>query len=237
VGKIMAESKVVIKINYDRDSQSYKAPAVPQSLTVWRVDRILLAVTVLVLLMAVFTLLLFKVFKANDVVEKSVIPQALNDINNPNLNADQNKVENKFATVGQIDIHQEAKKIEPSIQKMRSTSGIIFNKKVIRASLNTIIKDNEPYGQVNGPIKLVKNETIQLFYFNQLREIRDKVLFHIWLKDGKVFLKKSLPIKNSFTIVSSEKIMTEKDIGNWQIQLQDANGKVYSELSFIIYTE
>ena len=36
------------------------------------------------------------------------------------------------------------------------TSAIILDKKVIRASLNTIIKDNEPYEQVKEPIKLTK---------------------------------------------------------------------------------
>ncbi len=77
--------------------------------------------------------------------------------------------------------------------------------------MNTAIKDNEPYEPVKGPIKLSENQTIQLFYFNQLKNINDKVLYHYWSKNGKTVYKKQLDLKDRRAKVLSSKSLSYKD--------------------------
>lgn len=111
---------------------------------------------------------------------------------------------------------------------------IIFDKVVIRASLNLALKDNEPYQLASSPIKLTENQRIELFYFTELKGIKHKIFYHYWSKDGKLVYKKQLNIQRKQLKANSAKILSSEDKGNWQIQLVDKTGKVFSEVNFVI---
>jgi hypothetical protein len=234
----MAESRVVIKINYDKEQQFNTAP---KNVTVWHYGRISVALAVLLIPIIIMLLFWPTGSEVEQVIKSSPIAQIdslqSGEAKSTAINSRSDITNTKTDEVQQKAIQRTNTKIEPYNQKLRSTTAIILDKKVIRASLNTSIKDNEPYQQVKDAINLAKQDSIQLFYFNQLKNIRDKTLFHCWRKDGKLVLKKALLIKSGSTKVFSEKTMTSKDNGDWQIQLLDAKGKVYSEVNFVIETE
>jgi hypothetical protein len=125
-------------------------------------------------------------------------------------------------------------KTEPASSEAKREFAIIFDKAVIRASLNSALKDNEPYQLVTSPIKLTENQRIELFYFTELKGIKHKIFYHYWSKDGKLVYKKQLEVQRKQLKVNSAKILSNKDKGNWQIQLVDKTGKVFSEVNFVV---
>ncbi|MGZ4998809.1 MAG: DUF2914 domain-containing protein, partial [Methylomonas sp.] len=114
---------------------------------------------------------------------------------------------------------------------------IIYNKRVVRASLNSGAKDKEPYQSVKPPVRLSKGETLEVFYFNELKDIKNKLLYHVWSKNGQVIDKRLLNIRNNREKVLSSRTLGYKDKGEWQIQLVDQSGKVFSEVNFLVDQE
>ncbi|WP_347986974.1 hypothetical protein [Methylomonas sp. AM2-LC] len=160
----MAESRVVIKINYDKDQQSASAPKI---VTVWHYGRISVALAILVV--PVVIMLLF--WPERTVVKQGINPAQTAQIDSlprdetkgVGVNPGNGSIDTKIEGLQQKGLQQNNKKIEPNNRKLRSISAIILDKKVIRASLNTSIKDNEPYQQVKESIILAKQDSIQLF--------------------------------------------------------------------------
>jgi hypothetical protein len=231
----MAKSKVVIKINYDKDKE-IKARIQPKMITVWHFRRIAAAVTLLLAIV----LIAFSLFSGRDtgIVENLDLPvhtenKAPSDIATK-PDASSQAFSNDLAAK---DVKEGNKQGERIKSEAKGPAAIIFDKKVIRASLNTALKDNEPYEQVKQPLGIGINQAVDLFYFNELRDIKDRVLYHNWSKDGKTVYKKKLDIKTSRTKVVSSKTLSNKDKGEWQIQLVDKRGKVFSEVKFYVYSE
>lgn len=222
----MAESKVVIRINYDKDKQD-KPSGGPKTVTVWHLRRIAAAIAVLVLLIGLLVFLLGsdKNGDSGQAAAPSSTPLAAESSVTPAGEASPGAIESAKQAGGKYDT---------AIIKPKALGAIIFDKKVIRASLNTALKDNEPFEQVRHGLRLDENQSVQLHYFNELRDIKDRVLYHYWSKDGKPVLKKQLEVKAGHTKVVSEKTLFAKDKGEWKIQLVDRKGKVFCEVVFTV---
>lgn len=231
----MADNKVVIKINYDK-----KHPGItiaPQTVTVWHTRRILIALAALVSL-----IILLVSWWGNDSeysgedvqpaekvqetiktdLEGVAVPAPL--AADKRVPAAENRVSATPETVNKIDTP-------------KRPAAIIFDGRVIRASLNAKPKDNEPGASIKSPIKVNPNQSIETFYFSEIRSMKGKVLFHRWSRNGQMVLQKQLDLKDKISKVWSSKSMSVKDSGEWQIQLADKKGKVYSEVNFIVYAE
>jgi hypothetical protein len=233
----MAQGKVVIRINVDKQ-QSSNQPVIASTITVWHRERIILAVSILIL---VLLLLFWGVNSAlnwndNNNAEKtdwSVSVQPKSELSKYEV------VQPKLATRESVVLAEQnpPKKSTQLNEKIFSGKAIILDKKVLRASLNTLLKENEPFQQASLPIRLLKNHPVELFYFNEIKAGKNPVLFHHWLRDGRrVYSKKFEAVDSSAKVVSSRKLSYDEK-GLWRVQLVDAGGKVYSEVEFLAVAE
>ncbi len=232
----MAENKVVIKINYDKDK--VRKPAEPKMVTVWHTRRILVAVAILVLLVGM-PIFWFGGDSDSDKLEQTETAKKEQSLNNDGAVSQESGVAvsaDQPLKPAVENVKQSAKN-SVAIEKANHPAAIIYTKKVVRASLNSGPKDKEPYQPVKLPIRLSQNQKIELFYFTELKNIKDGVLYHYWSKDGQTVDKKQLSIKDSDGKVLSGRTLSYKDKGEWQIQLVDKKGKVFSEVNFLVNPE
>lgn len=232
----MAENKVVIKINYDKDK--IRRPVEPKVVTVWHTRRILAAAAILTLLV-VMPIFWFSGDDGGDSDKVEQIETVKKE--QPLNNGDPVIQQSEVAVKANQTVKQAAEKITQNPNKNgvaevpKRPAAIIYTKKVVRASLNSGPKDQEPYQPVKLPIGLAQNQKIELFYFTELRNIKDGVLYHYWFKDGQLVDKKQLNTKDSKLL--SGRTLSYKDKGEWQIQLVDKKGKVFSEVNFLVNPE
>lgn len=229
----MAENKVVIKINLDKDKNHRPINVEPKTVTVWHTQRILSALGILGILVILPILWL----SGDDTSDSEKHEQSTQGKLSAETNAGQQvNVANASKVVTPVSeiTKQPAIKSDSASNLTKRPAAIIYDKKVIRASLNTGPKDKEPYQQVKLPVKLGQSQSMELFYFNELRNIKDRRLYHIWLKDGVAVDKKQLNISSDRAKVLSSKTMSYRDKGEWQIQLVDRKGRVFCEVSFLV---
>lgn len=236
----MAENKVVIKINYDKD-KNRRPITEPKMITVWHTRRILAAVLILMLSVVIP---IFWFSSDDDHNDDKVETTEYVEKESPLTGADSVIKETEVSVNSGNSVtgvsagnKESGKNSEPVKESAKRPPAIIYSKKVIRASLNSGAHDKEPYQPVKLPVKLSKTQTIEVFYFNELRGITDKALYHSWSKDGQVLDKKQLNINGSRAKVLSSRTLGYKDKGEWQIQLVDRKGKVFSEVNFFVNQE
>ncbi len=236
----MAENKVVIKINYDKH-KNRRPITEPEMITVWHTRRILVAVLILMLL--VFIPIFW--FSGDDTQNSDKIVQTEYAVKEQALTSNDSVIKETDAAINNgkpvtsmtADVKQRVQKSESLKGSSKRPPAIIYNRSVIRASLNSGAKDKEPYKPVNLPVRLSKGQTAEVFYFNELRGINDQVLYHYWSKNGQVLDKKPLNVNHSREKVKSGRTLGYKDKGEWQIQLVDGKGKVFSEVNFYVNQE
>lgn len=235
------DNRVVIKINYDK-TKTAKPIVQPQTVTVWHTGRIAIAL----LLLGLFLLLLYAVFNGEQSgnTQTDSVGKVQEPVSTPNLvanntdpsvleNADNNKVAaQRISPIGQ----PQSENAKTELLATRPL-GIIFDRRVIRASLNTRLKDNEPDQPIEGAFAVVKGKPIELFYFTEIKNPGRLVLFHEWLRNKQVVQHKQLDLKETRSKVWSSKILSYKDVGEWQVRLSDNKGKVYSEVKFSLTAE
>ena len=233
IGKNMSDNKVVIKINYDK--KSTPIGSAPKTVTVWHTRRILGAILTLAILSAI----LVSWLSGNG--EETAISTALNE----KVQQTNNSTDTSVAGQPQVPLQVTPSSSTPNAISAESSAvknqsapsrpaAIIYSRKVIRASMNASIKDNEPGEVAKFPLNIGPNQPVELFYFTEIRNFPDKVLFHQWLRNGQVVHQKQLDIKGSRTKVWSNKVFSVKDKGEWQVRLSDKKSKVYSEANFLI---
>lgn len=210
----MADNRVVIKINYDTDKR--KEVLDPKIVTVWHTRRILAALLVLVLIIMLLFWLLIGDRQEADVQSVSASKLEVSGEKNPPMEAPAKPVQ-----------------VAPPATKpivVDKGSAIIFDKHVIRASLNISIKDNEPEHALQSAVIIEPGKSQELFYFSETKSTKDAALFHHWLKDGQLMLKKQ--VDKQKTKFFSRHIVGQKDIGHWKVALIDKKGKIYSQVEF-----
>lgn len=227
----MADNRVVIRINYDKDQQR-KAVIDPKMITVWHTRRILITAAILVLTLIPLFVWLFGKSQGDKNVEQASMEPASGKaeavIQSNTVSQDNQGSISAKPPKDQEYINEESKPV------LRPTA-IIFDKRVIRAALTGAPKDNkEPGEAVQSPIRIEANQSVELFYFSEIKNMKDKVLFHHWLKNGQVIYKKQLDIKDNKSKLISSRTLTSKDNGDWQVVLIDRKGKLFSEANFVV---
>ncbi len=224
----MADNRVVIKINYDKDKHR-KEVIDPKMVTVWHTGRILAAVSILAL--AVITLLFWWPGEegsnnhANTSLDGAVIENNLSKPEAPAIAADSKTALSQSP--------QESGNNNPQrLISIGKPEAIILDKRVIRASLNISIKDKEPNQPVIAAINIDAGKTQQLFYFNQIKNMKDKALFHHWFKDGQIVSKRQLDIKDDKSKLISSRTFGLKDVGDWRVVLVDRKGRLFCAIRF-----
>ena len=233
----MADNKVVIKINYDKDRYR-KALIDPKMVTVWHTRRILGFLMVLLLLVFAIYLLFSEENKHEETIQVSeklkspviVAPQAVEDIK-PEIikNAPQTKDEaQQTPVVNRLDTPSN------KTSDTKRPAAIIFDKRVIRASINTAPKNDEPGDLVKFPAFIEQNKSLELFYFSQVKNLKNTILFHRWYKDDQLHQKKQFTVKSNNEKLVSSKKFTSNDAGEWQVVLVDNKGNTLSEVNYLV---
>lgn len=223
----MADNRVRIKINYDKDQQR-KAIIDPKIVTVWHTGRIVTAVFILL----VFILGTVYLFSGNDA-----------DQNKPKAGEIINRAEVTPPETAAI-VNPELPSPEPSLAVrisdtrnpavVKRPSAIIYDRRVIRASINTAPKNGEPGDPFKTPVILGQDESKELFYFSQIKNMAGHTLFHAWYKDGQLIIKKQFEVKNDNAKLISSRKLTVKEAGEWQVVLMDKKGKTLSEANYSV---
>lgn len=219
----MSENKVVIKINYDK-AQARKSVVTPKMVTVWHTRRILIAVGVLLLSCLIILFLSMAGNNESNKTESSVVDNGAN-ITNTQVSEPGTSIVNPIS-LPVIDARENA--------IVKRPEAIILDKHVVRALLSSAPNNDEPGERIKSPVNIAENQTQELFYFVQTKNLKNSILFHRWYKDGQVMSKKQFNVKsNNAKLISSHKL-TAKDIGQWQVVLIDKKGKLLSEVNYFV---
>ena len=219
----MSENKVVIKINYDK-AQARNSAVTPKMVTVWHTRRILVAVGVLLLLCLIILFLSMDGNNESNKTESSVVDNGAN-ITNTQVSEPGTSIVNPISPPI-IDARENA--------IVKRPEAIILDKHVVRALLSSAPNNDEPGERIKSPVNIAENQTQELFYFVQTKNLKNSILFHRWYKDGQVMSKKQFNVKsNNAKLISSHKL-TAKDIGQWQVVLIDKKGKLLSEVNYFV---
>lgn len=226
----MSENKVVIKINYDK-SRAGQTPATPKMVTIWHTGRIA-AVTGLVVAIIGVSVWLFS--GDSEQTPAPPIAEAVRTAPETIITSDNSM------PVPQIETPQSVARKSPgeipasanSISGQKHQPAIIYSRKVIRASLTYGVKDTEPTEQVKSATVQIRKEPVELYYFNEVRNMKGKTLFHQWFKDGQLVLKKAVEIRDNKARVWTAKNLSSRDKGRWRVQLLGKKGELYSEAGF-----
>ena len=233
----MADNKVVIKINYDKDKYR-KALIDPKMVTVWHTRRILSFLMVLLLLVYA----IYRVFsgennsddvkQSNETMAPSVAEsiRPVDDIQRSAMPV----VPQHVKAAEQMPVGTRSEAASDKISEIKRPAAIIFDARVIRASLNTVLKNGEPVDSIKLPVLIERSQTLELFYFSQIKNMKNNVLFHRWYKDGQLVQKKQFAVNsNNAKLVSSRKF-TENDVGQWRVVLVNNKGSSLSEVNYSV---
>ena len=221
----MVENRVLIKINYDKDKRR-KELIDPKIVTVWHTGRIFGVTAILVLL----TIPILFWFSGEKIEENN--PSAV-EISKDTNNAPLQKDETSIASITDTPTKTQ---VIPSPKTIASpSSAIIFDKRVIRASLSEAPHRRGPGKVVKTPVIIEPGQTRELFYFSEIKNMEGKVLFHHWLKNGKLTYKKRFTVKEDKSKLISSRKLNDKDTGEWRTMLIDNNGKTLGEVKFSIH--
>ena len=112
----------------------------------------------------------------------------------------------------------------------------ITHYKVTRALLARGISNKEPFGEINAPIK-VKNKTVGIFYFTEIKGMKGRNFYHQWLREGKLVFKRPITVLGNRWRVSTSKLFTPSSKGSWTVRLTDKAGRIYNEINFEVLSE
>lgn len=209
----MRDSKVVIRINCDA-LQQQKEIIDPKLVTVWHVRRIIVAVLLVVALLGgLLNWLIGDNTQEQAPVIISQTPVAANVSNEP-----------PPTPVTQV---------QPALTPP-AKAAVIFDKHVMRAAVVKSVIEGQPGESWGSNIQIASQQNVQVFYFSQVKNMKDHVLFHQWKKDGRLIIKKRLGIRDNKAKLVSSKQFTAKDVGQWQVILVDEKNKVFSEANFVV---
>ncbi len=249
----MADKRnIVIKVKYPTSGNATRNLA-PKMITEWNVKRILLAVGVLMLMLASLYYFTNKDTQKTDLdnaaaivntIEKQATPQdeikeaelksmAVSKQTAAKANSSaklKNESNNKNKQTADFTVKEIIKKTLNKNIKESEYSRINHN--VQRASLTYGIKDKEPTNKVVGIMGVRHKKPVWVYYFTELKTIKDGRVYHEWLKDGVVISRQELVISANTWRASSRKLLSDDDKGNWAVRLVDKNGRLLNEKDF-----
>jgi zona occludens toxin (predicted ATPase) len=106
---------------------------------------------------------------------------------------------------------------------------------IARALLTLAIKNNEPVAELNLPLMLPANKTVPVYYFVEVAEMKDRIIFHEWWLGNKLINRKKITISNNdkWRTVSHQLVAFAAK-NNWTVKVVDENGHLIIEKRFDI---
>lgn len=230
----MTDSKnIVIKVRYTPSGTAGESPgSASRMITEWNIKRIVGAVGVLILLIAVLSFLLSDKFQESTPRNETAPDSA------PAPQPVASKTESQAAshpTEPQIssDTTKEVSRPSPSplsAAPAHSRSDV----RIRRASLAYRIIDKEPVDLIGSNVSIKNGKPAQVYYFTEVRGKTDQILFHEWLKDGQLILRHPVTIAAERWRTSSRRQLGQDDLGKWSVRTVDDKGTVLNEINFSV---
>ena len=106
---------------------------------------------------------------------------------------------------------------------------------ITRALLTLAIKNNEPVSELNSPLALPTNKSVPLYYFVEVSDMKDRVIFHEWWLGNKLINRKKITISNNdkWRTVSHQLVAFAAK-NHWTVKVVDESGQLIIELPFDI---
>ncbi len=243
----MTENKVVIKINVDKPN--IKAVAPNDDIVVWHWNRIFAALLVFALIMGG----LFYYFSSNkpqrieqenNIVESAKPILTTKVLNNKSLINTSEKVNKKPQNIIEYLPKKESpkakviNKLKPLIDNKQDninkekTKGIIYHNNIGRSQLAAEIIQREPVGKIQTPVFVDKTQAKAVFFFTEINNMKGGTVYHQWFANKQLVFKKKINIAGNRWRVYTRKMITHQFKGNWEVNIIDDAGEVYSEIKF-----
>lgn len=220
----MSPNKVVIKVNLGKELPN-KPLIEPELIKAWDIKKIITFISILFFLVLLIFISL-RVTQHNS--EKELENNTAQTNENLNLPSDSITVANNQTNNANSPISTQ-NNIE-----FKTPTAIIFDKRIVSTALSGKYKNTANLTDIKSPINLTARDRLDIFYYNEVIDLKNQTLYFNWFKNGEIVFKKTLHIKLENTKIFSRRRMTNKDFGLWQIQLVDGKGKVFNEINFIV---
>ncbi|MDD5271190.1 MAG: DUF2914 domain-containing protein [Methylovulum sp.] len=238
----MAEKKnLVIKVKYPTSAKTRQALSPNAAvITVWNIRRIALAVVALLGLIG-FLILVVYAFSGDDAGQAAgqggEVSQNAQDTNGQTLEPTavaEKKSGTALATSPNAASTDKPVTTAKLLTQALTVTGSQEPTRVRRAVLATRIVDKEPSDVVAQGVSVAPSRLTTVYYFNELRGMNGKILYHEWLRNGVSVVKEPLQVGAERWRVSSHKTFDEQAAGTWTVKLLDDTGKVLDEKSFVV---
>jgi hypothetical protein len=100
---------------------------------------------------------------------------------------------------------------------------------VLRSVLSYKVVNSEPVDEITLPLKLSKKKSTWIYYFVELKGMKDKTVYHEWLLDGVLISRKKVNISNDTWRTSSRQVFKFTSDNNWTVRLVDETGGIINE--------
>jgi len=113
-------------------------------------------------------------------------------------------------------------------------SKAVTNNVITRALLTLTIKDNKPV-KLNLPLMLPANKSVPVYYFVEVANMKDRIIFHEWWLGDKLINRKKISISNNdkWRTVSHQLVAFAAK-NNWTVKVVDEKGQLLIEKHFDI---
>ncbi len=229
----MADNKVVIKINYDKVKSKQTQP---KMVTEWHIERIMIAVALFMIILG----LLVYIFNCGEgdkeIVDEKIKQQDLieHEINTSKINPQQAvQVEgkkNKEAIINSETIINNQAEYGKAGRVVALSD--IFDNRVSRAVLAKELNNKEPVGEIFVPILTDKTKAVGVYYFTEINNMKDRVLFHEWFRNDKLVFKRKIHILGNRWRASTSKLLPYSAKGRWVVKLVDESENILSLIKF-----
>jgi hypothetical protein len=110
-------------------------------------------------------------------------------------------------------------------------------KGILRSQLAVGIWQNEPFGDVELPIKVNSKEATGLFYFTEVEGLLGSSIYHVWKRDGKLIFKQEKSIGGKQFRTYTSKLFTRASIGPWTVSVTDSELVPLHTIEFNVVAE
>ncbi len=197
--------------NFLRGNKKYAAfqDKAPAEYT-YHFDRILGAVVVVVLLLAVFFIGVRALFK-NDTVSDTSAPTT--------VQATTSKIENI------------AESAAPALTQ--TSLPLTAAHSVVRAVLAEKVENREPNGLISHRlVSLNKLKQPYIYFFTEVKGLTGKTIYHVWKYQGKVIARVDIRVGDALWRSYSGRRMRTSQLGSWEVDLVDDTGVVLTSRVF-----
>lgn len=125
-----------------------------------------------------------------------------------------------------------AKPAERTVSSGHPPAALVKDARVTRTMLVKGINNKEPFGEWNLPIKAEKDSAKGVFFFTEIKNMKGRVLYHRWYRDGKLIFKRKINILGKRWRVATSKTIPYSGKGRWEARLTDGSGNILSAITF-----